>query len=82
MYPGRNQGLLDGGGLLGKARTGGKYVLHTNHVPYVAKAEAVSRIVGEVYEVDATLAVLDRLEGCPHWYRRERVFFGSPRRPS
>lgn len=31
-------------------------------------------IVGELYDVDAgTLARLDRLEGVPHHYRRERV---------
>jgi gamma-glutamylcyclotransferase (GGCT)/AIG2-like uncharacterized protein YtfP len=45
-----------------------------DQIPYVKKDEPVSRIRGEVYEVDdAGLDALDDLEGHPRDYRRERA---------
>ncbi len=56
------------------AETQQKYALYLAEFPYLSKGEQVSRITGEVYEVDMpTLAVLDELEDHPVWYIREQV---------
>ena len=69
-----NHFLLKGATFCGVVRTRGKYALYAEGIPYVSKAEAVSEIVGEVFQVDEeTLERVDRLEGHPHWYRREET---------
>ncbi|MEM4068010.1 MAG: gamma-glutamylcyclotransferase family protein [Candidatus Micrarchaeaceae archaeon] len=56
-------------------KTKEKYAMFTNgFIPFVNKNIQISQIVGEIYKVDAeTLAKLDRLEGHPRWYYREKV---------
>ena len=82
-----NHHFLSTARFLGDALTQSKYVMHaSSSIPFVSQSQAVSQIVGEVYEVDAqTLANLDRLEGCrviaeeplqfdaSSWYTREQV---------
>jgi len=82
-----NHHFLSTARFLGDATTQSKYVMHaSSSIPFVSQSQAVSQIVGEVYEVDAqTLANLDRLEGCRviaeeplqfdanSWYTREQV---------
>ncbi len=82
-----NHHFLSTARFLGDAITQSKYVMHaSSSIPFVSQSQAVSQIVGEVYEVDAqTLANLDRLEGCRvmaeeplqfdanSWYTREQV---------
>lgn len=69
-----NHGFMRGARFLGAGRTAGKYALYVERIPFVDKDQPVSRIRGEVYEVDDTvLAALDELEGHPHEYRREQV---------
>ena len=69
-----NHFLLHGATFYGLARSREKYALFVEGIPYVSRAEAVSRIVGEVFQVDEeTLEQVDRLEGHPHWYRREEI---------
>lgn len=51
-----------------------EYALYEEGIPFVYPYQKVSRIHGEVYEVDEeTLWDLDALEGHPFWYRREKV---------
>jgi gamma-glutamylcyclotransferase len=82
-----NHHFLSTARFLGDAITQSKYVMHaSSSIPFVSQSQAVSQIVGEVYEVDVqTLANLDRLEGCRviaeeplqfdanSWYTREQV---------
>lgn len=82
-----NHHFLSNAIFLGNATTELKYVMHaSSSIPFVSQSQAVSHIVGEVYEVDAqTLANLDRLEGCKvitqeplqfdanSWYTREQI---------
>lgn len=53
------------------------YLMTVQGVPYLDRERLNERgkaAVGEVYTVtDQTLKALDRLEGHPRWYRRERV---------
>jgi gamma-glutamylcyclotransferase (GGCT)/AIG2-like uncharacterized protein YtfP len=57
---------------IGKGLTKEKYAMFCNGIPFVCKEPKVSRIVGELYEVDEkTLQAIDRLEGHPDWYIRE-----------
>jgi gamma-glutamylcyclotransferase (GGCT)/AIG2-like uncharacterized protein YtfP len=66
--------LLRNAAFLGMAKTRDEYALYLAEYPCLFKEEPVSRITGEVYEVDLpTLAVLDELEEHPHLYRREQV---------
>ncbi len=59
----------------GKAVTREKFIMYERDgIPYVSRKRSLSRIKGEVYEVDKkTLFRLDSLEEHPHWYRREEV---------
>lgn len=42
--------------------------------PYVTSAETRYPIVGELYNVDdATLEMLDKMEGHPHYYERKEI---------
>jgi gamma-glutamylaminecyclotransferase len=69
-----NHFFLDQARLLGVARTVERYALYEDEYPRLYKGEQVSRIQGEVYEIDEeTLARLDRLEDHPHSYRREEA---------
>lgn len=59
---------------LGDAETVEKYAMYVNAIPYVIKDDKVSTIKGEVYLVDPyTLEAIDRIEGHPNWYRREKI---------
>lgn len=69
-----NHFFCDGSQMLGRARTVKQYAMFESDYPLVYKYEAVSRIKGEVYEVDdADLRRMDGLEGHPEYYRRELV---------
>jgi len=69
-----NHYLLKDAKFLGKARTEKKYKMTANGIPFVSKKEAISHIIGEVYEVgDEILRKLDFLEDHPNWYKREKV---------
>ena len=69
-----NNRLLKGAEFLGVAKTLEKYSLYESGIPFVFKGESVSQIFGELYRVDElTLKIVDRLEGHPEVYRREKV---------
>ena len=82
-----NHGFLQTARFLGKAKTQNKYVMHCRgYIPFVSEGQAISHIVGEVYEVDdSTLSSIDHLEGCypkrdasgefeqNSWYIRKQV---------
>ncbi len=69
-----NHRYLKGSKFVGRGRTKEKYALYVAAVPYVVKGMRVSHILGEVYEVSKrTLSEIDRLEGHPEHYRREKV---------
>jgi gamma-glutamylcyclotransferase (GGCT)/AIG2-like uncharacterized protein YtfP len=83
----RNHALLSSANFVGEAKTHNKYVMHCGGIiPFVSESQAISQIVGEVYEVDhQTLSDLDQLEGCipslnnpaefdsNSWYTRKQV---------
>ncbi len=69
-----NHHLLRDSEHLGWAWTVQRYALYVDDFPYVIRTEPVARIRGEIYRVrPRLLAILDRLEGHPHEYRREQV---------
>ena len=69
-----NHHLLENSQFLGTGYTRTKYAMYTSGIPFVVKAEEVSHIYGELYQVDdTTLKQLDWLEGHPNWYCREQV---------
>ena len=69
-----NSHLLDGAKYVGTAKTLEKYSLYESGIPFVFKDQSVSHIFGELYRVDElTLTIIDRLEGHPECYRREKV---------
>jgi len=82
-----NHRLLATSKFLGFAKTESKYVMHCmGAIPFVSKSQAISQILGEVYEVDnETLKAIDQLEGCipsitnpkefdsNSWYTRSEV---------
>ena len=74
---GRYHCLLENGNVRfrGKAVTREKFIMYERDgIPYVSRKRSLSRIEGEVYEVDEeTLICLDDLEGHPRWYKREEV---------
>lgn len=77
----RNHWRVEDSEFLGEFKTALPYKMtvdfwrSTNHpVPYVSRAGRTARIRGELYRVDAaTLKMIDRYEGHPQVYRRERV---------
>ena len=82
-----NHGFLKNAQFLGEAKTLDKFVMHCRgSIPFVSESQAISHIVGEVYEVDDNnLAAIDQLEGCypkrddsgefesSSWYTRKQV---------
>ena len=82
-----NHGFLKNAHFLGEAKTQDKFVMHCRgSIPFVSESQAISHIVGEVYEVDDNnLAAIDQLEGCypkrddsgefesNSWYTRKQV---------
>ncbi len=67
-----NHYFLNGAYFIDDAATKEKYALYVSGIPYLFKDEKISRIYGEVYEVDFdTLMRVDILEGHPNWYKRE-----------
>lgn len=80
----RNNRLLREGGAVrfGKAVTGRHFVLYDGGFPRLAEPKEVNvnhlgnggHVTGEVWLVsEPTMAQLDRLEGVPHHYRREKI---------
>lgn len=69
-----NHGQLGGARWLGQARLRGLALYDLGPFPMAVASNAVDAWVhGEVHEVDATqLAALDRFEGAPRLYERER----------
>ena len=69
-----NHAVLRGARFLGEARTPSRFALHDLGA-YPAMVEGGSHaVVGEVYEVDASLlARLDAFEGHPLFYRRTTI---------
>ena len=69
-----NHILLKDSKCLGAGITENKYVMYSSGIPFVSKQFGLTRISGELYEVDElTLNSLDMLEGHPTWYKREIV---------
>jgi gamma-glutamylcyclotransferase (GGCT)/AIG2-like uncharacterized protein YtfP len=69
-----NHRLLRAARLLGVRRTEARYTLVSLGAFPALLERGTTSVVGELYEVDDdTLAAVDRLEGHPHLYRRERV---------
>lgn len=82
-----NHGFLKNAHFFGEGKTQDKFVMHCRgSVPFVSESQAISQIVGEVYEIDDnTLAAIDQLEGCypkrddsgefesSSWYVRKQV---------
>lgn len=69
-----NHYLLEKAEYLGTGYTRSKYAMYKSGIPFVIKTEQVSNIHGELYQIDEnTLKQLDRLEGHPDWYCREKV---------
>ena len=69
-----NHALLASEEFVGRAETHRRYTLvHLGHFPAMLRGGR-QRVHGEVYIVSQrTLVALDRLEGHPHFYRRERI---------
>lgn len=71
-----NHHLLTSSTLVGEAASVDNFHMWGWSFPYIAPAITGLPVAGELYHVDlATLARLDRLEGHPHHYRRERRRF-------
>lgn len=71
----RNHYLIERASYLGTAKSGESFMLVAGHIPYMYRENGVgSRTSGEIYAVSPDLLnFLDRLEGHPHWYRRETI---------
>ena len=74
-----NHSLISSEEFVAEGSTRNKYKLISNNIPYVIKdEERVSTIKGEIYKVtDEVLEILDRLEGHPDWYRREKTMIDT-----
>lgn len=72
----RNHRYLQNTIFIGLAKTVGQYQLRQTIIPYVSKfqQEGKTQITGEIYQLTkAQLQPVDRLEGHPHFYRRELI---------
>ena len=69
-----NAHLLEGARFIGAARTTPRYeLLDLGEYPALCEGGS-ARVSGEIYEVDeATLALLDELEGHPELFRRASI---------
>lgn len=69
-----NHRILEGSAMVATARTLGRFRLVDLGAYPALLPGGTTAVVGEVYEVDGpTLERLDRLEGHPHYYRRELI---------
>lgn len=69
-----NNILLQNERKIGNAETVDSYIMKAGGIPYVFKDKKLSTIKGELWEVDKdTLPSIDRLEGHPNWYKREKI---------
>ena len=69
-----NHHYLRSAKFIATGRTKNKYALYAAGIPFVVKDNQVTNIIGEIYEVDdATLAIIDSLEGHPDFYKRMQV---------
>tara|TARA_X000001382_G_C3174225_1_gene180559 strand:- start:1962 stop:2369 length:408 start_codon:yes stop_codon:yes gene_type:complete len=69
-----NHVLLKDSEFLGPASTKDKYIMYSSGIPYVSKSMNLTRIIGELYNVDElVLNYLDMLENHPGWYKREKI---------
>lgn len=69
-----NHGVLGDSLFVGVCRTAERFALYSSGIPFAVRGHPVSQIVGEAYLVNpSTLALLDEIEGHPHWYCRELV---------
>lgn len=69
-----NHYLLSKAIKVSKAETVRKYGMYQSGIPFVIKDEESTTIKGEVYLVDqTTFKNIDRLEGHPSCYKREKV---------
>jgi gamma-glutamylaminecyclotransferase len=70
-----NHRLIQDCRFVGTATTKEKYLLTASGIPYVSKAEPVSNVKGEVYELNSSsqMSSVDGLEGHPNWYHREII---------
>jgi gamma-glutamylcyclotransferase (GGCT)/AIG2-like uncharacterized protein YtfP len=69
-----NHRLLLSARFVGEASTAAGFALYDLGAFPGLVHEGAGTVAGEVYDVDAeTLAALDRLEGVPSFYRRERI---------
>lgn len=69
-----NHGRLANAVYLGKARTVKNFTMYVDVLPYLYREEDGPGVIGEIYEVDDdTLETIDRLEGHPILYKREKI---------
>ena len=71
-----NHSLIESSEFLGGGRTEEKYTMHHSFdrkIPFITK-EPSYYITGELYNVSTIMfAMLDCLEGHPHWYKRDLI---------
>lgn len=69
-----NHRYLEGASFIGEGETVEEYEMYDCGVPIVCKGRRVSKVKGELYEVDeGVLRRVDELEGHPYCYCRKRV---------
>lgn len=69
-----NNQLLKDSKFVGDSVTKNKYALYTSGIPFLSDIEEVSKVHGELYEIDSfTLERCDRLEGHPTFYTRKEI---------
>ena len=70
--------LTDSNVIFSGGLTKDKFTLRVSGIPFLTK-EPTHRVVVDLMKVnDRELECLDRLEGHPHWYKREQVDVVSP----
>lgn len=71
-----NHSLLDKAIFLGQALAGERMALYVGRLPYLVREARYDgpEVLGELYLVnEEVLATLDRLEGHPNFYKREKI---------